>query len=50
MDKLHTDDYTKIMDAMCDHLSGKVDVYEVEYRIRTKDGEYKWYYDCGKIT
>ncbi len=38
------------MDAMYDHLYGKKDVYEVEYRIKTKDGNYKWYYDRGKIT
>lgn len=49
-DKLHPDDYQKTMDAMLDHLYGKVDVYEAEYRIRTKDGGYKWYYDRGKIT
>lgn len=35
---------------MKDHLYGKASVYEVEYRIRTKDGNYKWYYDRGKIT
>lgn len=49
-DKLHPEDYQKTMDAMIEHLSGKSDVYEVEYRIKTKDGKYKWYYDRGKIT
>ena len=49
-DKLHREDYLKTMDAMRDHLYGKADVYEVEYRIRAKDGKYKWYYDRGKIT
>ena len=49
-DKLHPDDYQKTMDAMMDHLHGKAAVYEVEYRIRTKDGGYKWYYDRGAIT
>ncbi len=38
------------MDAMLDHLYGKAPVYEAEYRIRTKSGSYKWYYDRGKIT
>lgn len=49
-DKLHPDDYQKTMEAMLDHLHGKVNVYEVEYRIRAKDGKYKWYNDRGKIT
>ncbi len=49
-DKLHRDDYQKVMDAMTAHLYGKANVYEIEYRIRAKDGSYKWYYDRGKIT
>ena len=49
-DKLHPEDYPKAMDAMRNHIHGKADVYEVEYRIRTKDGRYRWYYDRGKIT
>lgn len=49
-DKLHPEDHSKTMDAMLAHLYGKAEVYEVEYRIKTKDGKYKWYYDRGKIT
>ncbi len=49
-DKLHPDDYHRTMQAMMDHLHGTSTVYEVEYRIRTRDGAYKWYYDRGRIT
>ena len=49
-EKLHPDDYGRIMSAMEDHLAGKSAVYEVEYRIQTKGGKYKWYYDLGKVT
>lgn len=49
-DILHPDDYEKTMDAMLNHLHGKASVYEVEYRIKAKDGKYRWYYDRGKIT
>lgn len=49
-DKLHEQDYQRTIDAMKDHLYGKKDVYEVEYRIQAKDGSYKWFYDRGKIT
>ena len=38
------------MGAMIDHLYGNANVYEVEYRIKTKYGNYKWYYDRGRIT
>ncbi|MFP4478284.1 MAG: GGDEF domain-containing protein [Candidatus Izemoplasmatales bacterium] len=48
-DKLHPDDYDRVMDNMRDHLSGKTEVYEVEYRIKHKDGHYLWYYDRGAI-
>ncbi len=49
-EKLHEDDYERVMENMRNHLYGKSDSYEVEYRIRAKDGSYKWYYDRGKIT
>ena len=49
-DKLHPDDYQKAMEAMRDHIYGKADIYEVEYRIKAKDGTFKWYYDRGRIT
>lgn len=49
-DKLHPEDYELVMNAMRLHLQGKSSVYEVEYRIKAKDGSYKWYYDKGRIT
>lgn len=48
--KLHPEDYQKTMNAMLNHLYGKAEVYEAEYRIRKKDGSFKWYYDRGRIT
>ena len=49
-DLIHPDDFLKTMDAMKEHLYGRAAVYEAEYRIKAKDGRYKWYYDRGKIT
>lgn len=46
---LHPDDYEATMNNMREHLSGIRPAYEVEYRIRTKDGNYKWFYDRGNI-
>ena len=48
-DLLHKDDSPKAMQAMRDHLEGKTDVYETEYRIQCKDGSYRTFYDKGKI-
>lgn len=48
--KLHPDDYEKVMNDMKQHLIGKTDAYEVEYRIRHRDGHYLWYYDRGVVT
>ncbi|MFO8087343.1 MAG: PAS domain-containing sensor histidine kinase [Bacteroidales bacterium] len=49
-DKLAPEDYQKVMQNMRDHLQGKTEVYETAYRIKTKNGEWKHYYDRGKIT
>lgn len=48
--KLHPDDYDRVMNNMLNHLKGITHVYEVEYRILAKNGQYKWYYDRGSIT
>src|SRR5690606_30743082 len=48
--KLHPDDFERVMDNMRQHLIGKTDAYEVEYRIKHRDGYYLWYYDRGVIT
>ena len=49
-DKLHPDDYEPVMQNMRDHLMAKTLAYEVEYRIRHKNGHYLWYYDRGTVT
>ena len=46
---LHPDDYEATMDAMRQHLYGNVPAYEAEYRIQTRAGDYKWFYDRGRI-
>lgn len=49
-EKLHPDDYQRVMDNMKKHLMNLSEAYEVEYRIQTKDGRYIWYYDRGIVT
>ncbi len=50
MELVHPDDNDIAMNAMRDHMNGKSNLYEVEYRIRMKNGKYKWFYDRGSIT
>jgi len=47
---LHPEDYEKAMRAMRNHLDGKTDKYEVEYRLKHKNGNYVWFKDIGRIT
>lgn len=49
-ERLHPEDYDMVMDEMREHLSEKIPVWEVKYRIKTKSGSYKTYYDRGKVT
>ncbi len=49
-EKLHPEDYERVMDNMRKNLIAETDTYEVEYRIQTKAGDYTWYYDRGAVT
>lgn len=48
-DKIHPEDYKGVMQNMISHLSGETPAYEVEYRIRHKNGNWIWFYDRGVI-
>ena len=45
----HPDDRETSMKTIKDHLEGKTEYYDVRYRMRAKDGQYRWIHDCGKI-
>jgi len=47
---VHPDDYQPIMQAMRDLISGINKQYDVDYRIRTHNGEYLWFHDIGAIS
>jgi len=50
MELVHPEDYDKTLEAMKEHIYGNRDKYEIEYRIKAINGEYKWFYDVGFIT
>ena len=47
---VHPDDYQPIMQEMRDLISGIKKQYDVDYRIRTRNGEYLWFHDIGAIS
>jgi PAS domain S-box-containing protein len=47
---LHPDDLKPAMQAMKDHLEDRQSRYHVDYRIRTANGDYRWFRDVGGIT
>jgi PAS domain S-box-containing protein len=49
IDLMHPDDIQMVERAVKEHIKGIVDHYYIEYRLKTKSGNYKWIRDCGKI-
>lgn len=47
-DSLHPDDAESAMNAFMSGLTGK-EAFDIYYRLRSKDGEYKWYRGTGEL-
>lgn len=41
-ERTHPDDYQRVIEARNFYLEGRVPVFEVEFRLRHKDGDYRW--------
>ena len=46
---VHPDDHDRAMNAMREHIEGALPRYDVEYRIATRSGAYKWFHDIGSV-
>ena len=46
---IHPDDQEKVMQVLNDHLAGKTDEYRIEYRIKDRQGNWKWFLDRGRV-
>lgn len=46
---IHPEDHERSMDAMRDHLCGKAQIYQIDYRIKDVSGKYRWYLDRGAV-
>ncbi|MFA8341341.1 MAG: cache domain-containing protein [Rhodothermaceae bacterium] len=47
--RVHPDDIDFVMQLVTDHLKGKIELYEAEYRFRTKAGEWIWVVGRGQV-
>ncbi|MBX0321957.1 PAS domain S-box protein [Halomicroarcula sp. F13] len=46
---VHPDDTDRAWDAIQAHFDGESDIYQCDHRLRTKDGDYKWIRDIGRV-
>jgi len=45
--RIHPDDYRRVMNSLESYLAGLLPCYEVEFRMRTKDGGFRWIQSRG---
>jgi PAS domain S-box-containing protein len=48
-DRVHPDDLPQTLEKLHAHLEGKTEVYEAQFRMRRKTGEWMWIRDRGKV-
>lgn len=46
---VHPDDMPWVQEVLKQHLDGLLPIYETEHRCRTKDGNWKWILDRGRV-
>jgi PAS domain S-box-containing protein len=47
--RLHPDDRTAFLAAVADYIAGRLPAYELEFRLRHKDGSYRWIHTRGSL-
>jgi PAS domain S-box-containing protein len=48
-DRVHPDDIGDAWDAIEAHFAGETDLYQSDFRMRTKAGDWKWIRDRGRV-
>ncbi len=46
---LHPDDLESVVKALSQHLSGETPIYIAEYRLRARNGTWRWILDRGRV-
>jgi PAS domain S-box-containing protein len=49
LEMLHPDDETAVMRRFTEHVAGVLPVFQAEFRLRTKAGDWRWVRSVGKI-
>lgn len=49
LDLLHPEDRLQTEAAMHAHIEGRLPRFQAEYRIRTRSGDWLWFFDAGKV-
>ena len=49
LQRVHPDDRARVEARVKDHLEGRTDSVELEYRIRCADGRWRWMLDRGRV-
>ncbi len=47
--RIHPDELEQVKQTMQAHISGQTEQYQVEHRLRCRDGSYKWVCSRGKV-
>ncbi len=50
LNMIHPDEKQGILEISTQYLQGSLEKYDVEFRLRCKDGSYKWIWSVGKIS
>jgi PAS domain S-box-containing protein len=46
-ERVHPEDLPAVLATLQRHLDGHIPSYQAEYRLRHKDGSYRWIFSCG---
>ena len=49
LDLVHPDDVARVLKAAEQHETGQTEIFDVDHRMKTKDGSWKWVRNWGKI-
>jgi PAS domain S-box-containing protein len=47
---VHPEDFDASMARLSEHLAGQVDQYDIEYRVQTSGGEWRWIFERGRVS
>lgn len=47
--RIHPDDHDEAVKRLQMHIAEETDCYEAEYRLQSKSGVWRWFYDRGKV-